>query len=164
MYRKLILALVLAAACVQPADPGEAYPVGVQQPEAPRIATLAPTGTLARIDAATSDADLAAERFGASFDLDSFDDLIVRVRFTRGAPVGQNLALEIYSPGGGLFETHRLPVSGPDVVFIIPVRGTQIGSRPIAGVFGIAAVVDGDAAPVATASVELREPMAEATP
>jgi hypothetical protein len=152
------LVLLIVAGCEKPPSalnerPAEA-PVGQLLPaQAMNQATL-PT----RIDLATSDADYLAERFGNSYQLSAFDDLVVRVRFGGEPPIGKTVALEIYAPGAGLLSVYRREVDARDNQIIVPVSGTEITKRQLTGQYALIVTVEGVDQPVASTTLELRAP------
>jgi hypothetical protein len=129
------LVLVAAGACSEKVaepepvqGPGDIGIAEVHRPEAKKTEVV--------LEVASSDADLALGRFATSFVLDAFDDLLVRARFVGGAPPEGELALEIHAPNGGLLSIYRRAAADGEVVFVVPVGGTEISKRTLTGVFG----------------------------
>lgn len=162
-------AVWVLAGCVRPPDSARPAPAEPASPKgdaptvvatvAPSSVALDPIGGKPVVEIASSAADLDDGVFASSFEIDDLDDLLVRVRFPGGAPPA-GLRLEVYTPGGGLYAVYREPFDGDadEVLFALPVAGTEIGRRPIAGEFGLAAAADGAGDPVAAATVDLLAP------
>lgn len=119
---------------------------------APPSATPAPVEQPRAVVTITDEAD----RPGPKHDIDQIHDLLVRVRFNRDVPIGQEMALEIYLPGGALYQIYRRPVESSDVVFVVPVAGTDITKHRLLGSFGLVVSLPGEG-PIHTAGLELYE-------
>jgi hypothetical protein len=134
----LIGCITLAAAGCRDGDPGDPGDTAL------RPTGAAPMGPVERmiLEAASTHDDYQADRFGTSFRIGAFHDLYLRFRFQRDAPAGRTVAVSTYLPGGALFRVDRREVEGDAVVLVLPVAGTELAARNVAGKYTFLVVLE----------------------